>query len=303
MHKKLFLFLFIVGFIFSFSSASADDKKVDYAGQVVVDRDLDGLTDEGEKQIFLTDQQKADSDEDGFTDGVEVLSETDPLSKTSFPGIVQDQQIIQDAKVETPWPWYAARAAGLVAFILLYISIFLGLTLRIPLARKIFKPLYAMNIHCWISLQATVIAFLHGGVLIFDKFLHLSLVDIFVPFVSSYQRALLPLGILGFYLMIMLVVTSYMRKHISQKVWRITHFSNIALYLMVIGHAVGLGTDLKKPLVFDIFLFANAFLVFLMLVNMQLRIAEAHRRRKEAALASQSNTGPEEDQGQESSKF
>lgn len=285
--KILFSWLLVIGLSFSLG-VYAQEKAVDYGNNVITDSDLDGLTDEGERQVFGTDPRKSDTDGDGFTDGVEVLSETNPGDNVSYPGVIENVQVQQE---ETPWAWYASRAAGLVAFALLYISIFLGLTLRIPLLRKIFKPIYAMNIHCWISLQATLLALLHGGILAFDKFLNLSIADLFVPFVSSYEPILLPLGILSFYLMIMLVVTSYMRKYISQKLWRITHFSNIILYIIVVIHAAGLGTDLKNPLNFNIFLYLNAFLVFLMLVNMQLRIAEARRRRKAASLASQANIG------------
>lgn len=291
MFKRMSFFsiFLMLGLALSPLNAKAEEKKVDYGNQVIVDSDLDGLTDEGEKQIFQTDPQQADSDSDGFKDMVEVLSETDPVNQTSFPGIAEKVEVAQQ---ETPWAWYASRAAGLVAFALLYVSIFLGLTLRVPLLRKIFKPIYSMNIHCWISLQATILALIHGGVLVFDKFFNFSLADLFVPFASSYEPLLLPLGILAFYLMIMLVVTSYARKHISQKLWRITHFSNIVLYIIVLFHAAGLGTDLKNPTNFHIFLYANAFLVFLMLINMQLRIAERIRMRKKAALANQAKIGP-----------
>lgn len=287
--KILFSLVLFFGLGF-FVTANAQEKKVDYGQQVIVDSDLDGLTDEGEKQIFGSDPKNKDSDGDNYSDGVEILSETDPVDVASFPGFAQK---IEAPSEETPWGWYTSRIAGLVAFALLYISIFLGLTLRIPLLRRIFKPLYAANIHCWISLQATVLALVHGGALLFDKFFKFSVADLFIPFVSSYGSVLLPMGIVSFYLMIMLVVTSYMRSRISHKVWRVTHFSNIILYVFVIIHAAGLGTDLKNPTNFSIFLYLNAFLVFLMLMNMQLRIAEARRIRKAAALAKQASIGSE----------
>lgn len=189
-------------------------------------------------------------------------------------------QEIASSGAEVPWAWYISRASGLMAFALLYVSIFLGLTLRIPLLRKIFAPAIALDVHAWISVQATVFAFLHGAALLFDKFLNLSLADLFVPFVSDYEPGLLALGIFSFYLMIILVATSYGKKYISHKLWRAVHFLNILLYAFVLIHAVKLGTDLKNPIAYSIFLWSNVFLIFLMLINMQLRIADTIRIRK-----------------------
>ena len=179
-----------------------------------------------------------------------------------------------------PWAWYFARAAGIVSFLLLYLSIFLGLTIRIPFLRKIISPVYSLNLHRLISLYALLFALLHGVVLIFDKAINFTLVDVFVPFASSYAPASVALGVLAFYLMLILVVTSYGRKFLSQKVWRVTHFLNIFLYLFGVAHAVTLGTDMQNPVVFDIFLWANALLVFIMLYNLELRFALAFKRSK-----------------------
>ena len=180
---------------------------------------------------------------------------------------------------EIPWAWYVTRSSGLVGFALLYISIFLGLSIRIPFLHKIISPIYSTKIHCWISLQALLFAFIHGFALFFDKFMKFSLAEIFVPFASRYETNLVALGILGFYLMIILVATSYGHRLISQKLWRVVHFLNIVLYIIVLVHAFILGTDMKNPLVANIFLWANAFLVFLMLTNIEIRIAEAYKRK------------------------
>ena len=193
------------------------------------------------------------------------------------------------ASAGVPWAWYLSRAAGFLAFALLYVSIFLGLTLRIPLLRKIFAPARASYVHCWISLQATLIVFLHAGVLVFDNFFHLTWQDLFVPFASSYQTIPMALGIFGFYLMVVLVATSYGKKYISRKVWRWAHSANVILYVIVLLHVFYLGIDMQNPVVFNVFLWANAFLVFLMLTNMQLRIGDNIRMKNARALRESQN--------------
>jgi methionine sulfoxide reductase heme-binding subunit len=287
MNKKNLILLFAIFFatFFSWKYVSAQENlKVDYAGQVAVDSDLDGLTDQGEIQVFRTDPSKTDTDGDSYGDGVEVLAGTDPLNEKLYPGSRPEAPVAEQtlAKVvEIPVPWYISRASGLVAFLLLYLSIFLGLTLRIPLLRKIFLPIYSMKIHCWLSLQALFFAFVHAIALIFDKWLGFKLVDLFVPFASQYQPSLTTLGVLGFYLMAVMIATSYGKKFISYKIWRFVHFTNLVLYGVVFVHALYLGTDLKVELFRNIFILANAFLVFLMLFNLELRIADAFRIRKQ----------------------
>lgn len=293
--KKVFLWifsLFALVVIASLGVARAQQaNQVDYKGQPVVDSDLDGLTDEGERQMYKTDPQNPDTDGDGYYDGLELTNNANPADPQDLPVNVK-QELIDKAALqlkaenaamadaETPWPWYISRVSGLVAFALLYISILLGLVLRIRFLHRLFAPLYAMNAHCWLALQATIIALVHGLALVFDKFLKFSLLGVLVPFTSTYEPLLVALGTIGFYLMVILTTTSYARRHMSQKVWRALHFLNIGLYIIVVIHALLLGTDLKDPLFRDIFVAANEFLVLLMFINMFWRIRDAWVRRR-----------------------
>ncbi|NTW27686.1 MAG: hypothetical protein HGA36_05145 [Candidatus Moranbacteria bacterium] len=279
--KKLIMLVAILG-IFSFGYVSAQQDvaanqpslMVDYIDEVPVDSDLDGLTDQAEIQIYHTDSKNPDTDSDGYYDGTEILSVADPLDADSIPGMPPMSDLSTSATQETPWAWYVSRVSGLVGFILLYISIFLALTIRVPFLRKLFSPLYALNAHGWIALQATIFAFIHGTVLIFDKFMGFNLFDVFVPFAANYERTLVAFGTISFYLMVILVVTSYARKYLSFKIWRAVHFLNIVLYFATIMHALYLGTDLKISLVRNIFIIANVFLIALMLVNMFILIRQ-----------------------------
>lgn len=289
--KKIIFVSFIVLFLAAGAIVNAQSNvssrvaKVDYGNQEPIDSDLDGLTDQAEVQIYKTDPNNPDTDGDGYYDGTEVLAGSNPLDSSSTPVSVKNQSQATSAptQTETPWAWYFSRASGLVAFALLYVSMFLVLTIRLPFFRKIFAPVFAMNAHGWIALQATILVLLHGVVLIFDKFINLSLLNVFVPFTSPYQSSLVALGTIGFYLMILLVATSYGRKYLSFKLWRTIHFFNIGLYFIVVVHALYLGTDLKVPLYRDIFIAANALLVVLMFVNMFLQIRSKIARKKQVA--------------------
>ncbi|MFH0929848.1 MAG: ferric reductase-like transmembrane domain-containing protein [Candidatus Moraniibacteriota bacterium] len=173
---------------------------------------------------------------------------------------------------QIPWDWYIVRASALIGFLLLYVSVFVGTVSCLPGIRKYFLRLRSLSFHCWISLQALIFATVHGVALLFHKFIPFSLADILVPFHSSYESLLVALGTISLYIMIILVATSYARKYISQRVWQSIHFLNIALYIFSIIHALYLGTDLKSGLLREIFIWANGFLILLLLFNMIDRI-------------------------------
>ena len=185
--------------------------------------------------------------------------------------------------MEIPYAWYLARSSALVGFFLLYLSVFLGLAIRTPLFNRIIKPFYSLKIHCWISLQALIFAAVHGTSLFLDKFIAFSWKNILIPFYplteSQAQRidvGFLALGIISFYIMLLLVSTSYLRKGLSSSLWRAVHFLNVGLYAIAIVHSLYLGTDLKNSgLARDMFVYANGFLIVLFIVNIIIRLIKS----------------------------
>src|SRR5665647_635328 len=133
MSKTKFIAALSLIFLAVFYFSQAAEKEVDYKGAEIIDSDLDGLTNEGETQIYKTDPMDPDTDGDGVLDGAEILSRTDPLDNTS-PRVVEtvtnNSYVVQK---EVPMYWYATRSSALLAYALLYLSIFLGISIRIPL--------------------------------------------------------------------------------------------------------------------------------------------------------------------------
>lgn len=272
------LSIFILGeLVIAQNENNFQQTKLDYKGDLILDNDLDGLTDLGEKEIFKTNPLSPDSDGDGFYDGVEVIGGTDPLDNTSPAATKTINTKVIPVEKDIPWPWYISRASGLIAFILLYLVMFFGLSIRMPLLKRIMKPITSLNIHAWLSVQALMFVFIHGGVLIFDKFINLKVADVTVPFVSDYYKNEIALGIIGMYLMVILILTSYFRNKISHALWRFVHYFNIVLYVAVVIHALVIGTDLKNDVFRYIFLYANFLLILMIIINIISRIVEKIR--------------------------
>jgi predicted ferric reductase len=182
--------------------------------------------------------------------------------------------------IQIPWDWYIVRASALIGFLLLYVSIFVGTISCLPGIGKYFLRLRSLKFHCWISFQALIFALIHAITLLFHKFIPFGWKDVFIPFHSSFEPFLVGLGTIVFYLMVILVATSYARKYISAKLWRSIHFLNIGLYIAVVIHAFYLGTDLKSGLLRQIFVWANGFLILLLAYNMFYRIWSKIKKRE-----------------------
>lgn len=177
-----------------------------------------------------------------------------------------------ESPIAIPWNWYVTRASALIGFLLLYVSVFVGTVSSLPGIKKHFLKLRSLNFHCWISVQALIFALMHGISLLFDKVVPFTLAGVFIPFASDYEPGLVALGVISFYLMIIIILTSYTRRFFSYETWRTLHFLNIALYIFSIMHALFLGTDLKEGLLREIFIWANVLLLTLLLINLFWRI-------------------------------
>jgi len=274
--------------LMSFAIARAEEKKetqVNYKGEVIVDSDLDGLTDQGEKQIYHTNPGNPDTDGDGYLDGAEVLAGTDPTDAQDYPG--HRASDIADIKSvmnrETPWAWYVSRATGIIGFIFLWLTIFLGLAIRNPLLKKIIAPIYSFDFHCFLAAAAVFWALVHGTSLLFDKFMGFGIKDIAIPFYapeSLIHSNPLALGIIAFYAMVIMTLTSYMRSHMNHLLWRVLHFLNPLAFIFVVVHGYIIGTDMKNFWIGGIFLFSSFVLALIYLSSLIFMIVSKIRQRQ-----------------------
>lgn len=173
--------------------------------------------------------------------------------------------------ISTPWAWYIARAAGLLGFIFLWLTIFLGLAIRNPWLKKIIEPIYSFDFHCFLAESATFWALIHGTSLLLDKTISFGVKDVAIPFFSKTEFVnvnYLALGILAFYAMAIMTFTSYLRRHLAHWLWRALHFLNPLAFLFVVAHGLNIGTDMKNIYVHDAFIASSILLVLIYLSSL-----------------------------------
>ena len=139
--------------------------------------------------------------------------------------------------------WYLARGTGVVAFVLLSLTLVLGITAR---SRKPFLGLARFgvaSVHRAVSLFAVVLLAGHILSLLVDPYAQLHLVNLVVPFTSSYRPLWVGLGALSLDLMLVLVITSLLRDRIGHRAWRAIHWTAYAVWPSALVHSLGSGTD------------------------------------------------------------
>lgn len=144
---------------------------------------------------------------------------------------------------ETKSYWYLNRASGAVAYLLLWGSVVWGLLLSSKFARGFARPPALLDAHRFLSGAGLGFSLFHGLILMGDRYLSFPLNAVLVPFASGYEPLLVAAGQIGLWLSVLLVVTSYLRRWIGQRLWRFLHFSSFAAYWLVLLHAWLLGTD------------------------------------------------------------
>lgn len=137
--------------------------------------------------------------------------------------------------------WITSRAAGIVALVAASLTVSLGLLMSTKLLRRRGPDLLTM--HEILSLSAIAAIAVHGAALLGDGFLHPSLADISIPFVSSYKTAWTTLGIVAGWGLALLGLSYYARRLIGSARWRTLHRLTALVWLAGLVHALGEGTD------------------------------------------------------------
>ena len=229
---KLFVTLLFLGTVFTLPASAA-----------VKDSDADGLTDQAESEIYLTNPKEADTDIDGVDDGTEILNETNPLK----------------AEVSTDnskLAWQIGRASGILAFILLTIVVVNGLLMTTRMLFRIVPPAFNYETHRFLSWMAVLAVVGHFASFTLDEFLKLTLGESLIPFflVRDFPSRLgfsltwtVGIGVIAFYGILALVITSELRRFgFPVKKWRALHYTSFLAYILFLVHGITAGTDSRE---------------------------------------------------------
>jgi predicted ferric reductase len=139
--------------------------------------------------------------------------------------------------------WYITRSAGIVAYLLLWLSTAWGLAVPSKIFDPILARFHTFDFHEFISLLAIGFTILHILVLLFDHYLPYSLAQILIPFIAPNNAFWVGIGVIAFYLILLVTVTYYLRRRIGLHAFRTIHLFSLVAFVGAALHGIFSGTD------------------------------------------------------------
>ena len=181
--------------------------------------------------------------------------------------------------VEYAW-WLSSRAAGVVAFALISLSVLLGLAM----ANRLLRGRSAVKLREHLALAALVAIAVHAITLLGDRWLDPGAAGLLVPLAMDHEPVFTGLGIIAAYLAALLGLSFYLRRRIGAKRWRALHRATVLVYVLGVIHTLGAGTDAEAPWLRAVLFATAAPILFLLLLRVLPEDAQpAPRPQREAS--------------------
>jgi predicted ferric reductase len=185
--------------------------------------------------------------------------------------------------------WDIDRAGGLTAYVLLTLSVVIGLALSLHWQSPRWPRLINNELHNFVTLLALIFTAVHVLAVWIDPFTNFGWRAVFIPFATSYHPLPMALGIVGLYLGLAVGLSTWIRPWIGYAWWRRFHYVTLLLFALVAIHSITLGTDSKTPWVIALYAVSCALVAGLVV----LRIVKSTQKKPHPAPKSQPKAPPQ----------
>ncbi len=143
--------------------------------------------------------------------------------------------------------WYVARAAGVIAWLLLTASVLWGILLSAKVVDRL-RPAWILDLHRWLAGLTVGFVVVHLGALVADTYIHFDLVDLAIPFVADWKPIPVALGVLATWLLVIVELTSLAMKRLPRRTWHRIHLASYLTFFLASLHGTLAGSDATNPL-------------------------------------------------------
>jgi sulfoxide reductase heme-binding subunit YedZ len=144
-----------------------------------------------------------------------------------------------------PTFWLLARAGGLTAYVMLTLSVLVGLVVKSRPFRAL-SPAAVTDLHRTLALLGLGALGGHAAALVLDTTVHVSIAGLLVPGLVSYRPVWTAAGILAAELMVLVYASFSLRRRIGTGNWRRLHWAAYAVFAAATAHGIGAGTDTPR---------------------------------------------------------
>ena len=145
--------------------------------------------------------------------------------------------------------WFIARITGLTAFAVLSLSVLSGEALRTSVLDFLAKNRAIRKLHDFTTPLWLPLVFAHVIALVLDKTARIEPINVVVPFLTDYGQLPIGLGTIAFDIVMVVAITSWLRKYMNNTVWTWIHRTSYIGFVAIFFHAALSGTDFDAPLV------------------------------------------------------
>jgi methionine sulfoxide reductase heme-binding subunit len=145
--------------------------------------------------------------------------------------------------------WYATRATGVVALLLLTLNVVLGVANTARYSAPQLPRMVSAGLHRNVSLLAVGVVIVHVLTTVLDPYAPIGFASAVIPFISPYRPFWLSLGTIAFDMLLAMVLTSLFRPWLPYRLWRGVHWLGYACWPIALWHGLGTGTDSRLTLV------------------------------------------------------
>jgi methionine sulfoxide reductase heme-binding subunit len=185
--------------------------------------------------------------------------------------------------------WYLTRSSGFIAWGLSILAIMLGLALATRALGPNPRPAWLLDLHRFVGGLTVLFLAVHLGALVADSYVHFGVADLLVPFASSWRSGAVAWGVVAFWFLVAVELSSLMMRRLPRRTWRAIHLTSYLAAVMATIHALTAGTDADNPLVIWTVVAslsaATFFLVFRLVLPKRKQRAAARAAKKDELQA------------------
>ncbi|MEI7548196.1 MAG: ferric reductase-like transmembrane domain-containing protein [Actinomycetota bacterium] len=146
---------------------------------------------------------------------------------------------------EHSW-WYLSRASGIVAWVVLAVTCLWGILLITRMLKPADRPAWLLDLHRYLGVLSILTVAAHMAALVGDNYVHFGWKELLVLNGSPWKTDAINWGIVAFYMMVLVQVSSWAMKLIPKKIWHAIHLTSYALFVMATIHGLKAGTDVDN---------------------------------------------------------
>ena len=163
--------------------------------------------------------------------------------------------------------WLLIRSAGLGAYLMLFLAVAWGLLATTSLVTSRVSKRSSTLFHGFVASAGLLLLVLHLIGLLLDRSVGFDVLDLIVPYRSSFRPFALTLGIVAMFATVAVLASSWTRKVLRPSLWRAIHLLAVPAFSAALLHGVLAGSDSARAGVTWLYWITGATVLFLVVVR------------------------------------